>query len=148
MKTPLTILCCLLLSGIAAAQTISFAYDEAGNRVSRTIVMNSSPSNVRAVNNNADEAETPPPFVEQLSADLQVRIYPNPTKGLLQVELAGLAEDAAASVTVTNLNGQQIISTDAVRSVSTIDLSAYPSGTYVLRLIINGKATEYKIIKN
>jgi YD repeat-containing protein len=147
MKTPLTILCCLLLSGIAAAQTISFAYDEAGNRVSRTIVINSS-QHARAVNNNADEAETSPPFVEQLTLDLQVRIYPNPTKGLLQVELAGLAAESVATATVANLNGQQIISADAINRVSTIDLSAYPSGTYVLRLVINDKATEYKIIKN
>jgi hypothetical protein len=136
----------VLAVGRMAAQTVSFGYDPAGNRISRVIDMGSSNRAPRAGAGDTDETETPPPFVEQLTPDLQVKIYPNPTKGLLQVELAGNA-DENAQIQVFSQAGQQIFTCTAGGTRTPVDLSACPSGVYILRLIINEKTENYTIIK-
>ncbi|GHV43774.1 hypothetical protein FACS1894180_3860 [Bacteroidia bacterium] len=129
----------------AFAQSVSFGYDAAGNRVARTVVL---PASSNAPRLQSGEDETPPePFVEQLAQDLQVKIYPNPTKGLLQVELNGLDSDETAQITVFSTNGTLLLQTAATAALTPVDMSAYPAGVYVLTLTIRGKPTDYKIIK-
>ena len=62
---------------------VSYAYDNAGNRISRKIVgLNSNPTHAKAT------VENSLPVQEQLG-DSKITIYPNPTKGTLAVEIAG-----------------------------------------------------------
>jgi len=67
------------LEGIA--QTISYAYDNAGNRISRTILLSTSPQGVK-------KAEDPV-LVEYQIGERKITVYPNPTKGKLAVEITG-----------------------------------------------------------
>jgi hypothetical protein len=130
--------------------SVSYAYDPAGNRISRTVVLYNPFRAPRAGIGETEEMEEQaiiPPFVEQLTADMQIKIYPNPTKGLLQVELAGIFDNKAANITVLTLNGQIIMQTQASGQTTNIDLSAQAAGVYLLRLTIGSKVTDYKIIK-
>jgi PKD repeat protein len=64
-----------------------------------------------------------------------IRIYPNPTTGIIFVDLKGVTEDV--EVRVTSLQGQLIhkgVITSA-QKVGTLDLSAYPGGIYLIELI-------------
>lgn len=80
--------------------------------------------------------------------DLEFKVYPNPASDeiTIQFENSGLQN---ASVTVTNIIGQTIFNKENL-SVSTIklDLSAHPTGIYLLTAGNKGVTTTQKIIKN
>jgi len=65
-----------------------------------------------------------------------VDIYPNPTKGLLNVETTGLQ---VSEITVYNLVGKTILSLSNkdILPVSKIDLSDQPEGVYMVNVITN-----------
>ena len=133
---------------------IAYAYDASGNRIARYIVLNAPSQAPRVyIDEEAEETEEPdeqaliPALIEQFTADLQVKIYPNPTKGILLVELAGNGKVENAQITVFNQSGQQILYTGTDGALTTVNLSTFPQGMYVLRLIVGNKATDYKIIK-
>lgn len=64
----------------ASAQSVKYSYDNAGNRIKREIVMKAKSS--------YKETSRTECFSEMLS-DKDIRIYPNPTKGRLKIEIAG-----------------------------------------------------------
>ena len=69
-------------------------------------------------------------------------IYPNPTHSVVNIE--NLAE--GATVEVYNSIGKRVIN---VRNVNTIDLSDYPNGLYLMRVISEDKIVGVqKIVKN
>jgi len=126
------------------SQTVKYAYDPDGNRISRTIVLNPMQS---APQNNTEQEESAPTYVEQIAADLQVRIYPNPTQGLLQVEIIGNDNDNKTQITVFNQSGKQVFAAKTAGQLTPVDLSGVPAGTYIMHLIIREKSEIYKIIK-
>ena len=131
-----------LSASTATAQTVRFGYDPAGNRIWRTIVM---PSYAPQMQSGQEEAA---PFVEQLTADLQVKIYPNPTSGMLNIEIIGLnSDDRAPQIAVFAQSGQQLLTLTAAGVPTTVDLSPFPAGIYVLQLTIREKHQSYNIIK-
>ena len=67
----------ILCSSEAAAQKVSFSYDNAGNRIKREIVL--SPKS--APTSQDDAHETQP--ISDMLADKDIRIHPNPTTGML-----------------------------------------------------------------
>ncbi|MDR2824080.1 MAG: T9SS type A sorting domain-containing protein [Prevotellaceae bacterium] len=143
-KTLLISLLAVFFASTAAAQTIRFAYDPAGNRISRTIVLNAPAA---APQLQSQQVETPP-YVEQLASDLQVRIFPNPTEGLLNVEIVGLSsDDVAPQIAVFAQSGQQLLNLNTSGTLTPVDLYAFPAGMYILRLTVRGKAETYQIIK-
>jgi len=127
-----------------SSQTVNYAYDPAGNRISRTIVLGPQKN---ASQTNTEQEESAPTYVEQIAAGLQVKIYPNPTKGLLQVEIIGNDDDANTPIAVFNQSGQQVVATQTAGQLTPVDLSGVPAGTYLMRLIIREKSEVYKIIK-
>jgi hypothetical protein len=131
-----------LFAGAAVAQTVEFAYDEAGNRISRTLMLPA--PGLRA---GETEPDATPVLEEQLDPDLQVKIYPNPTEGLLQVEFSGMEAGETAQLALFGLNGEKLLQTTATYLLTPVDMSEYPAGVYLLRLIIRGKPTDYKIVK-
>ena len=125
------------------ADSISFGYDAAGNRISRTIHF--SQQNTRG---NKSAADTPEPFVEVFEGERQVKIYPNPTQGRLAVEITGGNSDDKVRLTLYNLQGAKLQEMEsAVGDTRQVDMFDYPSATYILRLQAGEKTTEYKIIK-
>ena len=149
-KTFLLFMFSLLFAGILLAQqNIKFAYDPAGNCISRTIVLYApSRAPIEAPQPNTEtEEETAPTFIEQLTADLQVKIYPNPTQGFLQVEIIGNENDNRTQIAVFNQSGQQVIATQSSGQLTSVDMSSFPAGTYILRLSINERIENYTIIK-
>ncbi len=137
---PLLLLSVLLFAGALNSQQITFGYDAAGNRVSRTILIppSSAPQAVKIYES----------VTEQLGDERQLKIYPNPTKGILTVEIIGGNTEDDIRFTLYNLQGiilQQIES--VVGSTKQVDMSAYPIATYILRLHAGDKIIDYKIIK-
>jgi len=147
MKTRfiLVILSFFIVSNSWGAE-IKFEYDAAGNRINRTINMLKSAS----VTTGKDTEEEPLPQEEIYSDHLNqvnILIYPNPTKGLLRVEINGNVENKPISLQVYDMNGKVLLQESNVVSSTTIDLSNHAPGIYILSLVSDTEKNEWKIIK-
>mgnify|MGYP001258237297 CR=1 FL=1 len=115
-----------------------FGYDNAGNRISRAIVT--------LKNANVENGLTATNPVEDKIGLTTTRIYPNPTKGLLHLEISSEIIQEA-SYTVHDINGKLIIQNGSFQNNTDINLSRNPAGIYILRVIIGTESKEWKVIK-
>ena len=121
---------------MTAVGQISYSYDLAGNRVKREIVMSSlAPKNSLVTG-----------FTEVL-AKKNIRIYPNPTKGHLRVEVVGYDSTDKCLLQVFNATGALIINKKATLPFTEINITNQPNGIYLLLITLNGENTKWKIIK-
>lgn len=74
----------------------------------------------------------------------QVKVYPNPTTGIIQIE--GLLQNENTVVTIFNVMGQKLEQKELNTKESIIDLSTYKKGTYYLSFN-NSFKSAVKIIK-
>lgn len=119
---------------------VSYAYDQAGNRISRRIVpLNSSPSHLK-------KNEQPVPVEDQLG-ERKITIYPNPTKGSLALDITGGDDKDELRIILYNANGKQLQNKKVEPGITPINMSSYPVAYYILRVIAGEKETEFKIIK-
>lgn len=146
MKTIYLLVCLLvavLFSEIAHAQTtFKFTYDASGNRVNRAVIVLKS-ATLTPDSLEAKQTEKP---LDDLVGLQKTRIYPNPTKGLIRIDLPDLT-DQQAMIIVFDLSGRQIIQKPALSSGNEVDLSSHPSGAYILIIRIGQEKKEWKIIK-
>lgn len=128
-----------LVTCTSASAQVSFGYDAAGNRISRTIVLAKTLT-------KAATTDSIKPFTE-MQGELQVKIYPNPTKGKLTVEITGSTRDVAELVAIYGIQGQLLLQQAASSSHTDLDISGQPAGTYILRINAGQKTTYWRIIK-
>ncbi len=120
---------------------VSYGYDAAGNRISRTITMpalRSAP---------APQPEEPAAVYSEMLSDIEVRIYPNPTDGLLKVEMRNLPEGQTAGIWIYSISGKQISAQREITGFAEMDISSHPPGTYLMKIVAGEYQTEWKIIK-
>ena len=121
--------------------TYVYSYDASGNRTDRIIDLTKSG---KIPNGSSISSED---FFDDKIADFNIKIYPNPTKGILKVEIPGLG-DQNARLAIYNLQGKQIVNNKVFNNLSTVNLSNYPPGMYILKILIGQKSSEWKIIKD
>lgn len=73
-----------------------------------------------------------------------ITISPNPTTGI--VTIRNEAQDAVG-VTVANMLGERVLEMTQSASDFTFDLSRFPAGAYVVKLVTAGRATSKMLIK-
>lgn len=140
-------LCCAVLFLITAnfkafsQDNITYSYDNAGNRISREVIqLKSGLMNKSGDSNKPIEDHT---FKNQI-----VRIYPNPTRGLLEVEIMDETNDVETiNLQVYDSGGRLIIDKLQEPNKSVLDLSAYPNGLYILHIKRGQIISKWKIIK-
>ena len=82
--------------------------------------------------------------IQQLSsAKLNINVYPNPTTGLVTLEL-----NAATQITITNALGQVVYTETVLAGKQTINLKNQNNGLYFMNLKQDGKHQTIKVIKN
>ncbi|MDR1881935.1 MAG: T9SS type A sorting domain-containing protein, partial [Prevotella sp.] len=123
-----------------AQDKVSYGYDAAGNRISRTIVI--APS-LRASEAEEEEATV----YSEVVAELLIKVYPNPTQGLLHIEIENLPPDVTASIALYQLSGKLVTLKQDVTYSTEIDITGQAPGIYVLRIVAGEAQTEWKIIK-
>jgi hypothetical protein len=140
------LLFCLLLSCSITTTLYSeeprlfYVYDNAGNRISRLY------SEIPPPEDSEDEEASTTTDAEILSERI-IKIYPNPTEGILTVEIVNFTNDLQAEFLLTDLSGKVINRQKATSGYQTFNLSNQPAGIYLLRIQINGENTTWKIIK-
>jgi hypothetical protein len=82
--------------------------------------------------------------IQQLSsAQLNINVYPNPTTGLVTLDL-----NAATQITITNALGQVVYTETVLAGKQTINLKNQNNGLYFMNLNQHGKQQTIKVIKN
>ncbi len=142
---------------------VRFAYDAAGNRVRRELVVGSKkPEGLRTLSadstqqttsdleprDEADRRHLSRDYVTETIDRGQVRIYPNPTEGELTIEFLGYRPEQRAVLVVYDLFGRVVVRREVASVTTMLDLSAQSAGLYVLYLIVGKDRSAWKIRKN
>jgi len=173
----LIILYIFLASSIAAySQAFSavYDYDLNGNRKTASIIwlQTNLKSNVldsadlqalTSLNDSIPNKGYSKPNIDSIS-NVRITIYPNPTNGLLLVQLDetiqihgnaiygnethGNASLQTASISVYSSTGQQVFNLSPLARTNTINLQSQPAGTYILTIQLGSLSKTYSIIKN
>jgi hypothetical protein len=124
---------------------VKYKYDDSGNRIQRNVII------LPATRASATEHETikdlEMPRYEDLLGERKVVIYPNPTRGMIMIEFQGYGEMNDARLLLYNMQGSLLQQVNNVESQTTLDLTPYPTGMYILHLIEGINRSEWKIIK-
>ena len=129
----------LLLQNVTAvSQYIHYGYDAAGNRIKREIVLSANKNSRK----NPQKA-----FMSESLSDKIIKIYPNPTKGILKIEITEWSETDIGTITLISANGSKLMSTPLIDGLTTIDITQNAPVIYLLHLNLNERTTTWKIIK-
>ncbi len=76
----------------------------------------------------------------------QFSIYPNPSTGIVTIQLNELNANAFASI--TNIQGQEILRKKLTQNANQLDLSSFGKGIYFVKVVINQRIEIKKIVIN
>jgi hypothetical protein len=137
--------------GLVQAQTpVYYRYDDAGNRELRTIVLANIQSQSAKVDTTSEatdvQSKTEQKFEETIEKT-KITIYPNPTKGLLKIDISGFDFNNVSSVNIYSAKGLLLVSRTSLTDTNLIDLSNYAVGIYILKIKLGDSISEWKIVK-
>lgn len=122
--------------------SVEYVYDAAGNRILRRVVYLSE-SVQKSLSNDNDFLNE----IQSVESD-RFNVYPNPTT---QHVFVSMSEEACscpdARILLFSSVGTLLLSRDVREQIMMVDLSSCSKGTYILKLIYQGKSKECKIIK-
>jgi hypothetical protein len=81
-------------------------------------------------------------FDENNPVDAIMKVFPNPADDLITVE-----SDRSGQLSVFDLTGKEIFQTILLEKSIILDISSFPSGVYIAKLLENGRISIGKIIK-
>ena len=136
--TLLAALCFFVALSLKAQETVFFEYDNAGNRILRTLQ-----TKEKTLEADLLHFENPLP---EINTELQAKVYPNPTHGILNIEI-NLTETLPVSITLVDQQARQVLKAEISENTETLNLTSLRPGTYFLRLHNTEKKLVYKIIK-
>jgi len=150
----LIIFCTMFGLGDTLAQTtMSFGYDNAGNRTSRSIKISLKSAKVDSsdlalLKEQTDpQAEKKKEVFEDKLGEQKILIYPNPTKSELKVDITGFDFSKSASIANYNQSGKLIAKKSPLSGSDVMDISSYSDGIYIMRITIGDNVSEWKILK-
>ncbi|MBX7093708.1 MAG: T9SS type A sorting domain-containing protein [Flavobacteriales bacterium] len=107
-------------------------------------------TSTRAVNHNSTRSNrgtvAPPVGISEADAKWTALVFPNPTKGIVNIELEGISANQF-NVFVYDIFGKQIMQQKLWSGRSSIDLSAFESGIYIIEIEAGGKKIRQRVIK-
>ena len=121
--------------------TVSYTYDAAGRRIERNIIV------LNSANTDLGDAQTKNAVLTDSLGNQKVLIYPNPTKGELKVEIQGYQKDIKITINLYSLTGKLLQTQNPISNTFSLDLSGYATGTYLLKIVLGDKVSDWKIIK-
>ena len=133
----------LLLPLNISADVIYFSYDDNGNRTSRSIYLSGNKSNIT----NEDEDKNDLYQYDDTIGYITFRIYPNPTHGLLIVEIPNLNKEII-NIIVYDVTGSVVTSINKATIINQIDLNSCKNGIYIMNVIYEKQMQSWKIMKN
>jgi hypothetical protein len=142
-----------------------YSYDKNGNRITATIIwLNTGlksdvvdSSNTPQITSSADSVSVPnngysAPIHDSFEG-LKITVYPNPTHGILLVQLEGIENVSSTQTATNNINlfdivGHKIMEISPLNTLNSINLLSQPTGTYIMTIQVGKNSKTYSIIKN
>ena len=145
MKKQITTLIAILLAQLLYSQTteINYVYDNAGNRIERHVIVIPMGKSEDGDSKKGTEVK---PKMDKLQ-EHDISIFPNPTHGLLMIEINHLDKVEKSSIEVFSLQGKRILYEDNIKTQTQVDLSDYPAETYILKINLGDEQSVWKIVR-
>ena len=135
----------LLLSAAAGmrAQSVTYAYDNAGNRTARTVSTAKAPQ--------APEEMQSLTSLPELLAKSDFTLYPNPTDGIFTVITGDIPQNLEGEACLYDMSGR-LLEKQAIHSSDShqkwdFNLSHQTAGVYILHLRLGESSLTWPIIK-
>lgn len=125
---------------LEAQNTISYTYDNAGNRLTRTITLGNQQASKR-------HQPTDSVVIKETIGERTIKVFPNPTRGALGIDIQGGDPKHELRLQIYSGAGALLYNQPATEGLNPIDMTQYPQGWYVLRVIAGTEKREYKIVK-
>lgn len=133
------------------AQKIKYIYDDSGNRtkryITKSLTIDTAAFYKEKNDSIADNPETPYNWDEEKKDAFEVLVYPNPTTGILEIELPKLKTNQISYLYLYTLTGNLVKQMEKLQKRQSIDISDQPVGIYILRITSDDKTVLRKIIK-
>ena len=149
----------LLASLVLFSQTeaIEFKYDAAGNRTERHVIELKAPEKNQEERYKNQELQNGDEVVyEERLGDMEVSLFPNPTKGELTISIrqttahmAGAQDSGQTNgrIEVFSVAGEKVFEQNEIGNETNVDLSDLPDGVYVLNIFVGEMTSTWKIVK-
>jgi hypothetical protein len=162
-KNIILLFLCIPLFCIAQGLPREYEYDAAGNRTSRKVLnIDLAPpalqdsllvtrdgvtrDELRVTSYELQELQTELSYIENI-AQVEIKVFPNPATEKVTLEIAGWETLQTVVFKLFTLTGQ-LLQEHPVHSVSTeVSLAGLASGAYILKVQINDRVEDWKIIK-
>ena len=142
MKHFLILMVVFYLHAISYGQIVTYAYDNSGNRTSRTVTVS------KGLLSESDSSKINTEKITEQVGEQSIVVYPNPVREEVNVELTGFDESLDGSITLIDQGGRLIINQPQISTRNTINLSRYSKGIYFMIIKIGTNQTKYTIIRN
>ena len=137
---------------------VQFSYDNAGNRIKREIIYVSGKSNGAGSTGTAGGNETIEKEINEETQEqslagslktgsIDARIYPNPVKEQLVIELENTTPQNQCLFYLYDMNGKLLQSDPKLENITYLNFAEYVDGSYVLKLIVDNLQKEWVIVK-
>lgn len=128
-----------------------YGYDAAGNRILRKVVVIPEQKSIASNQEQALETDTNQWEEKYYLDDLEgisLKIFPNPTNSRVSIEVQNVETKIDGTISLYNVSGALLCTQKIQATQVDLDLRAYSKGTYFAVIRINGKITNWKIVKN
>ncbi len=125
------------------AQKVSFTYDNAGNRIDRTLEEVGGGLKSLAM---SDTVIVEDEIIEEEMIKGEIKIFPNPTDGKITIDFFP-DDQGSYYLSVTNLTGYRIIERLIFGGKNELDISGYSPGIYVITIFSEEKSNKWVILK-
>lgn len=134
----------LLLCKIALSQTaVTYSYDAGGNRIKRIVL----PQRL-AQNHLGQAAYQPIVPVKDKSGAYTFAFYPNPTLGQITINVDPIfLKESNKKAMIFDLAGRMIMEKNVTTTELPFDFTSCTPGPYILKIISDGYAAEWRILK-
>lgn len=152
MKIKFLIIALLAIVSLKSfSQDIEYVYDLAGNRTERHVIppptQAPEPEETDVVSDNLDNKEIEPEVYEDLIAEKQIKIYPNPTRGKLAIEIVNYNLNDVGTIQVFDMVGRMVQNVTKLSNQLEVDITNEPPGSYIIVIVIGNEKSEWKVIK-
>ena len=129
----------------ATSQPVSFYYDAAGNRTSRSLVLNMtaqpSPGQEEGDDERRDEIKT------EHIAGLSLKVSADPREGIVRIQVLSDSRIDQGTYLVFTTGGLKVLDGTLRKGDNIIDISSQPSGIYAIRIDLGEYHETWKIVK-
>ena len=127
---------------ISKSSHVSYVYDDAGNRVSRTTTIILKKTDNKDNKDNKNSTDT-----ENLFGEGNIVIAPNPTAGTLYISFNNIEFAENTVISLYDISGRIVLEQKVKSNREDLYLTNNPAGTYILIIVSGDDKIEYTVIK-